>query len=72
MNDFEKSIKPLQNLNKIGYDIKPNLELNLVHNPIDFLLPSKKSILEKEYRQELGKRFDCTAGHGSYCGRSLA
>jgi len=57
LKSFEKSIKALQMLNKIVYGIKPNLELNLVHNPIDFKLPPKQSFLEEEYRRELGKRF---------------
>jgi len=54
---FQKSIEALQMLNNIGYGVKPNLELNLVHNPIGFNLPPKQTLLEEEYRKELGKRY---------------
>lgn len=57
LQSFEKSIEALQMLNDIGYGIKPNLELNLVHNPIGFNLPPEQTLLEEEYRRELKKRY---------------
>jgi radical SAM/Cys-rich protein len=55
---FEKSIEALQMLNNIGYGVKPNLELNLVHNPVGFNLPTEQTFLEEEYRRELGRLFN--------------
>ncbi|MEO6549028.1 MAG: arsenosugar biosynthesis radical SAM (seleno)protein ArsS [Ferruginibacter sp.] len=55
---FEDSIKALQMLNEIGYgkDVT-GLQLNLVYNPAGAFLPPSQQALEKEYKQELKKRF---------------
>ena len=50
---FEKSIKALKILNKLGYGYKDNLELNLVYNPINPRLPPPQKQLENEYRKVL-------------------
>jgi len=50
---FEKSIAALRNLNALGYGAGP-LELDLVYNPVGASLPPPQSVLEAEYRSELG------------------
>lgn len=51
---FEKSIRALQMLNKVGYG-KPDsgLTLNLVHNPSGAFLPADQGELEKEFKTKL-------------------
>lgn len=54
---YEKSIKAIKGLNSLGYGIEPSLELNLVYNPGGPFLPPSQSILEVDYRRQLGQRF---------------
>lgn len=50
---FEKSIAALRNLNALGYG--DGLELDLVYNPVGASLPPPQSVLEADYRRELGQ-----------------
>lgn len=54
---FEKSVKALQWLNKLGYGTDPRLPLHLVHNPIGAYLPGPQEELEAEYHRELKEHF---------------
>ena len=47
---FKKSIEVLQRLNEFGYGINKKLQLNLVYNPQDAVLPPEQNVLEKEYK----------------------
>lgn len=55
---FEKSIRALQHLNKLGYG-RPNsaLKLNLVYNPLGASLPADQSSLEADYKRELNQAY---------------
>ncbi len=55
---FKKSIKILQMLNKLGYGVNPELELNLVFNPEGAFLPPKQSELEVTYKEILLTEYD--------------
>jgi len=51
---FEKSIRGLQELNKLGYGLPgSDLELNLVYNPVGASLPPAQASLESTYREQL-------------------
>jgi len=54
---FDKSIKALQLLNRLGYG-KPDsgLALNLVYNPVGAFLPPKQESIEAQFRRELRNR----------------
>lgn len=55
---FDKSIKALQLLNKLGYgDTKTNLIINLVYNPQGPVLPPDQQALEADYKRELLNNF---------------
>lgn len=54
---FEKSIRALQKLNKLGYGHDENLKLNLVYNPVDAFLPGAQSELEAAYKHQLKENF---------------
>ena len=56
---FDKSIKALQKLNRLGYG-KPDssLILNLVYNPVGAHLPGPQSQLKADYKKFLKKDFD--------------
>ncbi|UCD73629.1 MAG: arsenosugar biosynthesis radical SAM protein ArsS [Candidatus Bathyarchaeota archaeon] len=54
---FEKSVRVLGELNRLGYGSDQRLILDLVYNPEDAFLPPKQASLEKEYREELSKNF---------------
>ena len=61
---FEKSIKALQMLNKIGYGKEETgLVLNLVYNPAGAFLPPLQQALEKEYKDALMKEFGIVFNH---------
>ena len=54
---FDKSIRALQKLNKVGYGQEnPNtgLQLDLVYNPAGTSLPPSQQSLETDYKKELG------------------
>jgi radical SAM/Cys-rich protein len=55
---FEKSIKALQLLNKIGYGTTPKLPLTLVFNPLEPVLPPEQKALEDDYRTYLAEHFN--------------
>jgi radical SAM/Cys-rich protein len=54
---FEKSIKSLQLLNKIGYGTTPKLPLTLVFNPLKPVLPPEQTALENIYREYLAEHY---------------
>lgn len=58
---FEKSIKALQMLNKVGYGIEnSHLKLNLVFNPSGAFLPGDQASLENEFKNKLKSSYDIT------------
>jgi radical SAM/Cys-rich protein len=54
---YEKSITAIRRLNSLGYGIKPSLPLNLVYNPGGPSPPASQTLLEEDFRRELGNRF---------------
>jgi radical SAM/Cys-rich protein len=54
---YAGSMKALQQLNSLGYGIEPNLQLNLVYNPVGLHLPPSQAKLEADYKRELAARF---------------
>ncbi len=54
---YSDSIKVLQRLNDIGYGRLPELQLNLVYNPVGPVLPPAQEMLKADYDRELGERF---------------
>jgi radical SAM/Cys-rich protein len=55
---FEKSMKALQLLNRLGYGREgTGLALNLVYNPVGAFLPPKQEAIEVQFRRELGTRY---------------
>ncbi|MDP8242812.1 MAG: arsenosugar biosynthesis radical SAM protein ArsS [Candidatus Hinthialibacter antarcticus] len=54
---YEGSVKALQRLNEIGYGVGPDMQLNLVYNPLGPYLPPNQATLEQDYRRELRDRF---------------
>ena len=57
---FDKSIRALQDLNKLGYGLHPELPLNLVYNPLGANLPGLQEELEADYKNALRKNFGIT------------
>jgi radical SAM/Cys-rich protein len=55
---FDHSIEGLRLLNKNGYGIDPQLQLNLVYNPQGIDLPPSQNVLEPAYKKELKQRFE--------------
>ncbi len=56
---FDKSIKALQMLNKLGYG-KPDggLKLDLVYNPAGAFLPTNQEAMEKDFKKALKEDFN--------------
>ncbi|MDO9123029.1 MAG: arsenosugar biosynthesis radical SAM protein ArsS [Deltaproteobacteria bacterium] len=55
---FEASLRVLRKLNQLGYGKKGSgLCLNLVYNPPGSFLPPPQTLLEEDYRRELGERY---------------
>jgi len=54
---FEQSVEVLQQLNSLGYGVKPSLPLNLVYNPNGAFLPPDQQQLEREYKTRLKTDF---------------
>jgi radical SAM/Cys-rich protein len=55
---FDKSIRALQELNKLGYGMPDSaLKLNLVYNPLGATLPPDQSRLEADYKLHLREQF---------------
>ena len=55
---YDLSIEGLKLLNKNGYGIDEQLQLNLVYNPQGINLPPSQNVLEPAYKRELKHRFD--------------
>ena len=56
---FDKSIKALQILNNLGYGkSKDGLQLNLVYNPINPILPPSQEMLENDYKRILFEKYN--------------
>ncbi len=56
---FDKSIKALQMLNKVGYGIKDSdLKLDLVYNPSGAFLPGDQQALENDFKKALKEDFN--------------
>ncbi|MBM4348563.1 MAG: radical SAM/Cys-rich domain protein [Deltaproteobacteria bacterium] len=61
---FEASLRALRKLNQLGYGQKDSgLPLNLVYNPLGSFLPSPQTLLEEDYRRELGDRYGIVFNH---------
>jgi radical SAM/Cys-rich protein len=61
---FEKSIKALRLLNRLGYGQPGSgLTLNLVSNPVGAFLPPKQEAIEAQFRKELGARYGVEFNH---------
>ncbi len=55
---FDESVEALQRLNKLGYgDADSGLVLNLVTNPVGAFLPAPQESLERNWKQQLSKRY---------------
>lgn len=58
---FSKSIEALKMLNGVGYGVQGSgLQLNLVYNPTGALLPPSQSSLERDYKDQLLRKYDIT------------
>ncbi|MEP1472285.1 MAG: arsenosugar biosynthesis radical SAM (seleno)protein ArsS [Halieaceae bacterium] len=57
---YDDSVRAIRLLNGLGYGSRPELRLNLVYNPVGPVLPPPQAALEKDYKRELGERFDIT------------
>jgi radical SAM/Cys-rich protein len=61
---FEKSIRALQYLNRLGYGKEGSgLTLNLVYNPVGAFLPPKQDEIEVQFRKELQHRHGVVFNH---------
>jgi radical SAM/Cys-rich protein len=61
---FEASIQGLQTLNALGYGREGSgLTLNLVYNPTGPFLPPSQQALEKDYKEQLAKRYGISFNH---------
>ncbi len=54
---FDKSVRALQWLNRLGYGTDPELPLNLVYNPLGAKLPGPQAELEADYHAALNQHF---------------
>jgi len=58
---FEKSIDSIRILNMVGYGTdNPDLQLNLVYNPVGAFLPAGQASLENDFKYELKDKYDIT------------
>ena len=60
---FDRSIEGLKLLNRYGYGVDENCQLNLVYNPQGINLPPPQEMLERDYKKQLKERFDITFNH---------
>jgi radical SAM/Cys-rich protein len=60
---FDKSIRGLQRLNKLGYGRRKKLSLDLVYNPGGAFLPPPQYTLEETYHRELKQDFGIDFGN---------
>jgi radical SAM/Cys-rich protein len=58
---FEKSIRALQWLNRLGYGT--SLPLHLIYNPVGAYLPGSQTELETDYHRELKQQFGIVFNH---------
>ncbi|MBU1181193.1 MAG: arsenosugar biosynthesis radical SAM protein ArsS [Proteobacteria bacterium] len=65
---FEKSIRALQKLNRLGYGTE--LPLNLIYNPSGIYLSSSQALLESEFRNNLKEAYGIDFNH-LYCINNL-
>eukprot|EP00980_Cylindrotheca_fusiformis_P004962 scaffold1054_cov124-Cylindrotheca_fusiformis.AAC.2 len=54
---FERSISALLALNDAGYSTNPELQLDLVYNPLGAFLPPPQDKLEVQYKEQLSENF---------------
>lgn len=59
-NVFEKVIKVMKDLNKLGYGSNTELKLHIVHNPVGAYLPGSQQALESEYKKQLIENYGIT------------
>ena len=58
---FQKSIDSIRILNMVGYGTEnPDLQLNLVYNPVGAFLPADQASLENDFKYELKDKYDIT------------
>lgn len=57
------SITALRRLNEVGYGRQPDLQLNLVTNPVGAFLPGNQASLERLWKEQLKRRFDIDFNH---------
>ena len=55
---YNKSVDVLRKLNDVGYARRPNLQLDLVFNPVGPALPPAQAQLTADYKRELLERFN--------------
>ncbi|MCL6218696.1 arsenosugar biosynthesis radical SAM (seleno)protein ArsS [Zunongwangia pacifica] len=61
---FDKSIKALQLLNKVGYaQPESKLKLDLVYNPSGAFLPTNQAAMEKDFKKALKEDFNIDFNH---------
>jgi radical SAM/Cys-rich protein len=61
---FDKSIKAMQLLNRLGYGREGSgLTLNLVYNPVGAFLPPRQEAVEAQFRRELQRAHGVTFNH---------
>jgi radical SAM/Cys-rich protein len=65
---FDASIKALQWLNRLGYGLNPNLQIDLVYNPpiptsTDFRLTPNQVALERDYKMFFKEHFNVCFNH---------
>jgi len=54
---FDKSLQALALLNRLGYGSDPELQLDLVYNPVGAFLPPPQARLQQQYKDELARLF---------------
>lgn len=55
---FDDSLRALKMLNDVGYGVEDTgLLLDLVHNPSGAFLPSDQSVMEKEFKSQLKRKY---------------
>jgi radical SAM/Cys-rich protein len=55
---FGKSVESMRRLNSLGYGVEgTGLLLNLVYNPVGAYLPPAQQAIEKQFKEELAKRW---------------
>ncbi|MFQ5600544.1 MAG: arsenosugar biosynthesis radical SAM (seleno)protein ArsS [Candidatus Krumholzibacteriia bacterium] len=60
---FAGSLTALRRLNEVGYGRDPELQLNLVTNPVGAFLPGNQTALEIDWKCQLKRRFNIDFSH---------